>query len=75
VLIEKAERVDRLIDRAPGELPLVGQIKQILAHLFIGELIRREPIELGQMINVMDVGFLRSLGQTPQNQFLDELLA
>jgi hypothetical protein len=75
VVIKESERVDRLVNRAGCQLPFVGQMKQILPHLLIGQLIWPLPIEFGQLINLINVCFLCSVGQTAQYQFLDELLA
>jgi hypothetical protein len=41
----------------------------------LGQLIGRLPIILGQVVDLIHVGFPRPLGTIAQDQFLDELLA
>ena len=43
-------------------LALAGQMKQIPPHLFLRKFIGTEPVEFGQLINLMDVSFLGPLG-------------
>ena len=51
------------------------QMQQVRAHLFVGQLVRWLAKESGQLIDLLNVSFLRPLGATAQDQFLDELLA
>jgi hypothetical protein len=56
-------------------LAFARQMEQILAHLLVGELIRRLAEMFGQLIDLLDVCFLSPRGATAQDQFLNELLA
>src|SRR5690606_18914761 len=73
--VEETTGIDGLVDGTGRELAFGGQMKQILTHLFIGKLVGRLTIELGQLIDLLDVSFLSPLSAAAQDQFLDELLA
>ncbi len=49
VLIEELEATQGLREAARGDLPNGGEVEQIVAELFLGELIGRGPVELGDL--------------------------
>ena len=75
VFVQEAEGTDRLVDGAGGQLAFLRQMQQVRAHLFVGELIGRLVKELGQLIGLLHVSFLRPIRATAQHQFFEELLA
>lgn len=74
-LVEKAKGIDRLVDGAGGQVAFLSQMQQVRAHLLMGELVRRLAEIFGQLIDLLEVSFLRALRTAAQDQFLDELLA
>ncbi len=54
-------------------MPIPGQVDQVGVDFRLGQGIGWPPIVFGQMIDLVDVSFLGSLGQPAQSQFLDEL--
>ena len=73
MVIKKPKGIDRLVDRTRGPMPLHRQVNQIGVDFRLGQDVGWPPIVFGQMIDLVDVCFLGSLGQPAQSQFLDEL--
>ena len=73
--VKEAQSTDRLVDGTGGQLAFLRQMQQVLAHLLISELVGLLVKELGQLIDLLHVGFLRPIRATAQHQFFEELLA
>jgi hypothetical protein len=62
-VVEEAEGVGRLTARAPGELALLDQVREVRLHFVVGDLVGRPAVVLRQAHHGGDVRLVGAWGE------------
>lgn len=75
LLVEELQRAQRLRETRPRQLPLAGQMEEVLAQLRFGQLVGRSMKMPGEARDHLDVRLDRPLGVAAEMEVVNQALA